>query len=466
MNQVFAIAAGAPSRFRNFVSAGETSALLGLAAPMVCVALVNMGMSITDTVMMGWISPTALAAGAVVSDLYSIVYYFMAGILSAVSPLIAHAMGAGNMGNVSRIMRRGFVAALFLVVPASVSVWYASDLLGLFGVEERVITLGREYARMMALTIVPMMFVAVWRNAFAALSRPRVFLIATLAALPVNALANYVLMFGLGEIPAMGLAGAGLASALVAFGLVAGFSVYSFLNREMRDLRLFRHWRLVDRAGLQEIFRLGIPIGFYSIGEVGVFLLSTVIISLFGTEALAAHAITLRMAGVVYAAALGLSQAATVRVGYAVGRDDNLQVREAVWTSMAAGVVSGVAIFIGLSATAAALPWMFLDAASAAAGDVAVHARDLLLLLGILSLGQSPRAMASAVLRGFKDTRVPMVLCLSGNWAIGMPVSYGAAFFLGYGADGVWAGLAVGVMASALLMCGRLWQRNDGAWRS
>ena len=81
------------------------------------------------------------------------------------------------------------------------------------------------------------------------------------------------------------------------------------------------HWkRTIDKRHLAEIFRLGIPIGFSSIGEVGVYLVSTVIISLFGAAALAAHAITLRMAGVVYALTLGLSQAATVRVGHEIER--------------------------------------------------------------------------------------------------------------------------------------------------
>ena len=219
MTQAFPSTISVWPKDKSFVSAMEARQLIALTAPITGTALTNMGMSITDTVMMGWSGPDALAAGAVVSDLYSIVYYFMAGILSASAALMAQALGARRGAEVRRVLRQGFFAAAILTIPAFFLVWNASSLLCMFGVEETVIELGNGYRQMMALTIVPMMFVAVWRNAFAALGRPKIFLVATLLALPANGLANAVFMFGAGPVPAMGLAGAGLASAIVATGL-------------------------------------------------------------------------------------------------------------------------------------------------------------------------------------------------------------------------------------------------------
>ena len=121
---------------------------------------------------------------------------------------MAQALGARRGGEVRRVLRQGFLAAAILTIPAFFLVWNTSSLLRLVGVDETVIELGSGYRQMMALTIVPMMFVAVWRNAFAALGRPKIFLVATLLALPANGLANVVFMFGLGPVPAMGLAGA------------------------------------------------------------------------------------------------------------------------------------------------------------------------------------------------------------------------------------------------------------------
>jgi MATE family multidrug resistance protein len=445
---------------KSFVSAVEARELIALTAPMTGTALTNMGMSITDTVMMGWSGPEALAAGAVVSDLYSIIYYFMAGILSASAALMAQALGARRGAEVRRVLRQGFFAAAILTIPAFFLVWNASSLLRMFGVEETVIDLGNGYRQMMALTIVPMMFVAIWRNAFAVLGRPKIFLVATLLALPANGLANAVFMFGAGPVPAMGLAGAGLASAIVATGLAVGFAAFAVLNAEMRQLCLFRRCWRVDKRHLAEIFRLGIPIGFSSIGEVGVYLVSTVIISLFGAAALAAHAITLRMAGVVYALTIGLSQAATVRVGYAVGRGDSRRMAVSGWTALVVGTAFGLVIFAVLAATAANLPWLFLEGGKVGTAAVASTAAGLLFLLGALNLAVGPASSAMAILRGFKDTRVPMMLCLTAKWAIGMPVAYVAGFHLGWSAGGVWTGLVVAEVAMAILICARLFRRG------
>jgi MATE family multidrug resistance protein len=267
MNQALSSTLSVWPRRKSLVSAGEACELIALSAPITGTALINMGMSITDTVMMGWVGPEALAAGAVVSDLYSIVYYFMAGILSASAALIAQALGARRGTEVRRVLRQGFFAAAFLTVPAFFLVWNTSWLLHVFGVEDTVIELGSSYGQIMAFTVVPMMFVAVWRNAFAALGRPKIFLVATLLALPVNGLANAVLMFGVGPVPAMGLAGAGLASAIVATGLAVGFGAFAVLNTEMRQLCLFRRWWRVDKRRLGEIFRLDILSAFRALAR-------------------------------------------------------------------------------------------------------------------------------------------------------------------------------------------------------
>jgi MATE family multidrug resistance protein len=258
----------------------------------------------------------------------------------------------------------------------------------------------------------------------------------------------------------MGLAGAGLASAIVATGLAVGFAAFAVLNDEMRQLCLFRRCWRVDKRHLAEIFRLGIPIGFSSIGEVGVYLVSTVIISLFGATALAAHAITLRMAGVVYALTLGLSQAATVRVGYAVGRGDSRGMAESSWTALVIGSAFGLVIFAVLAGTSDSLPWLFLKGSEVGTAAVASTAAVLLFLLGALNLAVGPASSAMAILRGFKDTRIPMVLCLTAKWAIVMPVAYFAGFHLGWSAGGVWTGLVIAEVAMTILMCARLFRRG------
>ncbi|HSM41853.1 MAG TPA: MATE family efflux transporter [Afifellaceae bacterium] len=446
--------AAAPAATPRFgIDRGAARALLALAAPITGAALVNMGMSITDTVMMGWIGPGALAAGAVISDIQSIVFYFMSGILSIVSPLVARALGAGRPEEAARAMQHGILATFVVALPAFLAIWHSAELIQLFGVGEDVVSMGRDYAHAIAIAAVLMLFVAVWRYLFEAIGRPRVYLAAVFAALPLNALANQVLMFGWGPVPAFGLAGAGIASALVAFLLLVILLLYGALGAAARRLDLFAGLRRIDTGLLLEIFRLGVPIGFFTIGEVGIFLMATVVVSLYGVDALAAHAITLRAAGVIYAIPLGLSQATTVRVSHALGAAEADLIRCAIGSARGVGAVAGFAICAFLVAGSDIAAGRLGEALS---GDIAHVLAGMFVVLGILNLAQGFAAPANAILRAYKDTRTPMFLCLAGYWLIGMPIALLAAFGFGQDAYGIWLGLASGVFANAVLINLRL----------
>ena len=436
-----------------WISRVEAREILILAAPMTGTALVNMGMSITDTVMMGWLGTQSLAAGAVVSDLYSIVFYFMSGILATVAAIMAQAMGRKNRRGVHDAIRNGFHVTAILSVPAFLIVWNMDLVLMAFGIEGAVIALGSEYAHMMAFTAVAMLGVAVWRNVLSAFSRPRVFLVMVIVALPANGLLNYVLMFGPFGLPEMGLAGAGLSSALVAAAMLVGFVIYAHRDDVIFGYYPFyRIWR-VDLGGIAEILRIGVPSGLTTLGNVGIYLVSTPIISLFGTEALAAHAIALRLAGVFYAIPVGLSQAATVRTGYAAGRSDGAAINVVKRTAIALATVSGVACLGVLAAFAGFLPDLFLPEGTETSQGLAA---TLIVILGFSIAAENPNVVAGGILRGLKDTRVPMLLTLAGYWGIGAPVMGLVASGTGLGAEGVWLGLSVGVYATAIFMLGRL----------
>jgi MATE family multidrug resistance protein len=434
----------------------EGAKLLGLALPMTATALVNMGMSITDVAMMGRIGPEAVAAGAIVSDLYSIVYYLGAGALAAVAPELAQAIGAGRGRLVRRVTQQGLWMAAVLAVFALALLWHSSAFLGWAGIDPAIVGLSEGYARMMAVTAVPMMGLAVWRCVYAAAGSPRAILIATIAALPANAALDYVLMFGGFGIPALGLTGAGLASALVAAGMFAGLAAHTRFCEATRGYRILERFAPPDRRRLAALLRLGIPMGISGFTEVGVFLISTLLAGMFGPEALAAHAITLRMAGVIYALPLGLSQAATVRVGLAVGAGDPHAVARAVRAVLVLGLAAGSSIFLALASSRHAIPWLFLSADGAGAGEAARAAAFLLAVLSAIALAQGVGVVSSGALRGFKDARVPMAMSVFAFWGVGFSTIVLLAFAGGSGVEGIWLGIAAGAAANAALAALRL----------
>lgn len=434
----------------------EGGALIRLTLPMTATALVNMGMSITDVVMMGRFGPNSVAAGAIVSDLYSIVYYLGAGALAAVGPEIAQAIGGARRHAVRQAAQQSLWMAAIFAGLAWALLWNTATVLGWAGIDGTVVRLSEGYARMMAVTAIPMMGVAVWRSVYAAVGEPRAFLIATIIALPANAALDYLFMFGAWGIPALGLTGAGVASVIVAAGMFAGLSINAAISGSIRGYRIMVRFRSPDPHRLGRLLRVGLPMGVSGFTEVGVFLLSTMLAGLFGAEALAAHAITLRMAGVVYALPLGLSQAATVRVGYAVGGRDGEKIARAVRAALALGLGGGSVLFLAILGGRQVIPWFFLPTGDPAAPGVASAAAALLAVLSVICLAQGLGVISAGALRGFKDTKVPMVISVFAFWGVGMSTIVLAAFAADRGVDGIWLGIAAGALCNAVLTWRRL----------
>jgi len=435
----------------------EAAKTLSIAWPLTMSALVNMGISVTDVLMIAWLGTAALAASAVASDFYSIIVYIAGGTLAAISPMIAEARGARKPEDVRRATRQGLWVATAIALPGAVVIWNADIVLSTIGVHAAIVETGLPYAQMMALTFIPMTYMQVWRHFLAAHGRTRVMLAVMALALPANALFNYLLMFGLWGFPEMGLAGAGLSSLGVTILIVAGLTGYVLRDREFGDYRLFlRIWQ-PDWKRFRDIMRVGVPIGLTSLGETGVFLFTTVLMGVFGPEVVAAHAITLRMAGILYAPVLGLSQAITVRVAYSIGEGNRTGTSNAAWTGIMLTLTVAVALFVLLFVGRGWIPGLFIDPASANAGEIVTMALAMLFCLALLQLPENTAVVATAILRGFKDTGRPMVLQLTGRWVIGFAGGAALAFAAGFGGLGLWMGLVIGSAATAGMMWMRVW---------
>ena len=283
----------------------EAGNLMKIAGPLILASLVSMGISITDVVMMGWLSSNALAAGAAVSDYYSVFFYLTAGIIAAISPMISQSLGARQSYKIRSITQQGFMIAMGITIPGAIMVWNADVMLHWLGIEYLVVEMGRPYAHMMAFTYFAMMAVNVLHYFLSAHGKTKVILIVTATALPINALGNYALIFGNFGLPELGLLGAGLASLISASYMFLMLVFYTTNHEVLKRYRLFAKIFTQRHNYVPEIFRVGFPIGLSNLGEMGVFLFATVTMGVFGTEVLAAHTIALRMAGVLYAFPMG-----------------------------------------------------------------------------------------------------------------------------------------------------------------
>jgi MATE family multidrug resistance protein len=227
----------------------------------------------------------------------------------------------------------------------------------------------------------------------------------------------------------------------------------------LRRFRLFQRFWRADRAALVRVFRLGWPIGLTGLAESALFQTSALMMGWIGTVELAAHGIALEVCSLAFMVHLGLSNAATIRVGWANGAGDPRGLREGARTAIALSAGFGVLVIVLFLAAPTPIIAIFLDTARPDSAAIIAIGVTLLALGAMFQMADAMQVIALGLLRGIKDTRVPMWLAAISYWVIGIPAGYTLAFPLGYGAVGLWLGLVVGLTVAAVLLMARFWMR-------
>lgn len=438
----------------------EARATAALAGPLILTNLSQAAIQTTDVVLLGWLGPTALAAGSLGANLYIAVLIFGMGLVMAASPMLARELGARrhSVREVRRTVRQAIWAGATLTLPVWLLLWHAESLLVLLGQDPVLAAAAQDYVRPLMWGYLPALSYLVLRSFVAALERPSWALLVGCFGIVFNALVSYWLIFGGLGVPPLGLAGAGLGSTLTQLAMVAAMAMVVLRHRLFRRYRLFGNFWRPDWPRYGQVWRVGAPIAMTLGLEVTVFNAAVFLMGLLGTAALAAHAIAIQIASLTFMVPLGLGQAATVRVGLAFGRRDPGGIGRAGWTAFALGV--------GFMSAAALVMWMvpealiglFLDDRPANA-EVAALAVSFLAIAALFQIVDGAQAVGAGMLRGLQDTTVPMLFAAIGYWLVGVGSAVGLGFGLGWGGIGIWTGLALGLAVVAVLMVAR-WTRR------
>lgn len=433
----------------------HVAATLKLGLPLIGAHLAQIAISTTDTVMIGWLGARELAASVLGAQGFFIVLMLGSGFALAVMPLVAQAQGAGDVRGARRATRMGLWIAVLFSVLMMAPLWSFEPILLALGQEPDIAAMATDYMRIMQWSLFPALFTFTFRSFLAALEHTRVVLVATILAAVANGLLNYALIFGHWGAPELGLRGAAIASLVSSSLSFLALAAYATIVPAIRRFEvLVRPWR-ADWPAFLEVAQLGWPISLTIIAEVALFAAASILIGWVGPVALAAHGIALQLASLAFMVPLGLSSAATIRVGRALGAGEYVDLRRA-----AVSVLILAVAFMALSATAflavpEPLTWLFLDAAKPDAAQVAAYAVGLLAVAATFQLVDGVQVVATGLLRGLKDTRVPMTIAVFSYWVAGMPLAYVLAFPAGLGGVGVWFGLAAGLAFAAVLLTAR-----------
>lgn len=422
-----------------------------LAVPIALTQLGQIAMMTTDLALIGRLGDTALAAASLAHTIFFVVFVLGMGAMSAVAPLVAQAFGARDPRTIRRSFRVGLWLAVIMTVLLTPMLLQGESILLALGQAPESSKLAARYLEGLTWSLLPGWWFIAIRSFMGSVNRPEPALWITLIAIPLNALLGYTLIYGEFGFPKFDLLGAGLATTIVSIGMCsAGF----WMAQARRPFRKFHplgnFWR-IDWPLMKRLIVVGAPISGSFLLEYGLFMSGAFLMGWIGTAALAAHQIALQTAGILFMVPYGISMAATVRVGHAVGRGDSSATRRAGFVAIALSGVFMAIMTMVVIASRAGIAHLFLGSATDSSATVAMV--ELLLIVGTtFFICDGVQTTAAGALRGLNDTRIPLVFAAISFWLIGFTASYVLGFPLHLGAVGVWIGFSCGVVAFALML--------------
>jgi MATE family, multidrug efflux pump len=444
-------AAGAPDRSarRRRGINRELSAQIGLAIPMAAQQVGFQLMGMVDAAMLGRCGDTELAAAGVGGNLLFAITSIGVGIVMGLDTVLPQALGGGRRDDARRLLSAGLRLALLTGLFCTLLVLTTPQILVWAGVNHDVARVARVYIDLRAFGIVPFLLSIALRSYFAAHNITRPLIMAVVIGNLANAGLDVVLIYGLGPIPAFGIAGAAIATVSVQIAIVAlYFAGARAIDRGERRPPS-------TRADVAVVLRYGLPVGGHLFAEVGIFGLATVLAAYMGKVPAAAHSIALSLSGVTFSVALGIGAATTVRVGHAIGAGDRGLARGRGVLGLKLGLCA-MSVFAAVFVIAARpLARMFTADATVLAATI-----PLMQIAALFQLSDGTQAIAAGALRGIGDTRATFVGNVIGHYGVGLAISLALAFGVGMGAPGLWWGLSAGLTATAIYLVLRFLSRT------
>jgi len=428
--------------------------MVALAVPVVLSELGWMAQGIVDTIMVGRLGPAAIGAVALGNAVYYTPALFGIGILLGLDTLVAQAYGRKDHDECHRWLAQGVYLACLATPPLMLLIFLASFGFAPFGITPEVAVPAAAYLRILNWGTLPLLLYAGTRRYLQGVGDVRVITLTYVAANLINWFGNWVLIYGKLGFPALGVNGSAISTLIARIFMAAAMLGFAWRYERKRGHPLFRHWAGPSLARIRELARLGVPAAGQIVLEVGAWNLATLSAGWLTPVALATHQIALNYASLTYMVPLGISAAAAVSVGHAVGAGDGARARRAGWLALGLGTS-----FMLLAAV------VFLVAPGPL---IALYTRDpqvmavgpsLLGLAAAFQICDGIQTVSTGALRGLGETRVPMLANLVGYWVLGLPLGLGLCFLLHWGIYGLWIGLLLALFIIAATLLAR-WRRD------
>ena len=426
-----------------------------IAIPLILGNLTQVAYGLIDTAMIGRLGYQELAAASLVANIVAIPLVIGLGLMIAITPLVAIANGKNDYQKSSHILFNGWILSIIAGVLLAILVHSLAQFLPNMGQEVAVAALAKNYLIIMGYSLIPMMVFTATKQFADALQFTKTAMVLSLISLPINAFLCWLFIYGRLGMPALGVAGAGLATLLSRILLAIAMIVVVVKHSVFKPYIILRKqtWQIKIHT-VKEMLQLGVPSSLQYCMEAGAFSVSGIMVGWLGAVQQAAHQIALNCASTTFMASLGFSMAGSIRVSDAYGRGNILAIGIIGKSTAICGLLYGAFSGLLLIAFGKYLPYIFTQNLA-----VVEAATTLLLFAAIFQISDATQAIGVGLCRGVKDVIWPTVYVAIAYWVIGIPIGYLLAFTFHMGAAGIWIGLVIGLSASSILLNYRFFKR-------
>ncbi len=433
----------------------ESRTTIRLAIPLIIGQLGQMLISLSDTLMLGWLGVTALAACSFANTLIYLPMMFGIGMSMAVSIRVSQARGANDPAAARAALRHGLYITLGLGVLTVLAALAIRPFLWVFQQDPTVIAIAPNFLLILAASMIPAMGSMAVKNHADAMNRPWPVFWISIGAVGLNVVLNWMLIFGKLGAPEMGFEGAAVATLIARTASLVGMIVWCRRDAALKEWVPIRWLRAPDWRAVRDLVSTGFPASMQLLAEVSAFVAATFIIGNMGKEHLASHQVAIQCAATIFMIPLGISMALTVRIGEAFGAKNRAVMRPILVSGWSMGVA-----FTLLSATAFVcfnreLAGLFID-------DPAVleMASALLIVAAAFQFCDALQIIAAGALRGLDDVHTPAWVAFWAYWVVSIPLGWVLAIKLGMGVTGMWWGITLGLTITSIVLGRRIWRKT------
>ncbi len=435
----------------------ELADLMRLAIPVVLSELGWMAQSVVDTIMVGRLGPAAIGAVAIGNALFYTPSIFGIGLLLGLDTVVAQAYGRKDYDDCHRWLAQGVYLATAIAPVLMILIAVASFGFSRFGITPEVAGPGASYLRMLNWSLLPLLLYAASRRYLQGVGQVRVITLTYVGANLLNWGGNWALIYGHLGFPAMGVRGSALSTVIARILMAVSLLGFAWRYERKRGHPLFRHWAGPQLDRIATLLKLGFPAAIQIALEVGAWNTATLSAGWLTPIALATHQIAINYASITYMVPLGISAAAAVSVGHAVGAGDKAKARRAGW--LALGLGTAFMLLAGIVFLVAPRPLIELFTADP---RVLAVGPSLLWIAAAFQIFDGVQTVCTGALRGLGETRAPMIANFIGYWILGLPLGMILCFVFKWGIYGMWIGLTLAlIVISAILLRG--WYKDSEA---